>query len=109
MFIVHCARDDPRAARVVEMYQRHKDSRANPARCVVCGETGKPDDHGVWLTTAYVDADPDSPLYRFNFIDVHKEHLQDWALLPEYLEEIERRTQAGTWEREAWYSRSGAP
>ncbi|MCP3097668.1 hypothetical protein LZ198_02125 [Myxococcus sp. K15C18031901] len=62
-------------------------------RCVVCGEEIDTD----WYNTWYLSGDPSSPLYEFNYLHFHRQHLHAWARYEEFRRLVEVLEASGSY------------
>jgi hypothetical protein len=96
--VVHeaCLRTHPwgPAARAVRALI-HEQNANSVRRCVVCQEAiTDPDDY---LTTWYLTSDTRSPLFRFNWVQLHRRHLDQWEDWPEVQRILGEMRVAGSW------------
>lgn len=96
-FHERCLDDHPdgAAARKLAAEVRER-SEADHLVCVVCGELIRdPDD---FLGFGYLTGDSELAASRFNYVQLHRSHVDRWPDLPKALEALEQLRDSGKWE-----------
>lgn len=63
--------------------------------CTVCGQAIV---GGEGRTTDLMSVDPAHPLFEYNYLFFHTEHVKDWTGLQEFEEAVCRASELGVWE-----------
>jgi hypothetical protein len=68
-------------------------------RCVVCSnEISNPDDY---LFIPKLTSNPSDPLWRYNFVHLHRSHARAWKGLPDLVSGLKELLASGTWKGNA--------
>src|SRR5688572_23357451 len=62
-----------------------------------CGECGEPVDRGDALGLGYLTADPEHPLFEFNYLVFHPKHFEAWQHRARYELLLEELSRSGEW------------
>lgn len=85
------------AEHFADLRRKHVESECH---CIVCGEPVVQDAEDSGLTTEILSSDPEHPLYEFNFICIHREHLEEWPRIGEFRAAVQQATERGIWRGE---------
>jgi hypothetical protein len=95
--VVHevCLRNDPLGEHALEL-QATASRVAGEHRCALCGlRIVNPDDQ---LPSGLLASDRRDPLYEFNFLEFHRDHLRDWTRYEEFKSAVENAQQSERWD-----------
>ena len=98
-----CFEAHPMRARAIEMSTLAKTKALSGQRCAVCGEPAgrRP------LRTGMLTSEADHPLFAYNFVALHPEHLDSWAERASFENAIAEATRASRWEGETLQHQTG--
>lgn len=92
-----CFRQHPLSEKAVKLHERAiQSSRPGNRVCIVCGQAIlAPDDY---FGAGLVSSNPASPLFEFNFVQLHCSHLSQWDRFEDFRRLVSRIQDSDAWE-----------
>lgn len=91
-----CFRKHPLAGRVEARVEEFDRQRARPRICAACREEIRdPDDY---FTVGFLTDDEESPVFAFNYLELHRSHLREWSEYPRLRREVGAFQSSSAWE-----------
>lgn len=91
-FHANCFDSHPLKQRALECEARRNQWSSEPRVCVVCGVEIK----AGGMTTDLLVSEPTHPLFEFNYVSFHSEHLEEWEQLPQLREFVRQSVANGS-------------
>jgi hypothetical protein len=97
VFHAHCFRAHPLADRATDRYEAIK-AHLGPGRrlCAACAQPIiNPDDY---FTAGHLTDNPSSPLFEFNYVQLHRSHFGRWDKFPTFRRLVEEFQSSDAWD-----------